>query len=57
MNPNQEDCQKTVKPWMDLFDLFGTHFSYNIKIGKRENHCIVMALPTVIHVILYPMTI
>ncbi|GIX61990.1 MAC/Perforin domain containing protein [Babesia caballi] len=35
MNPDHPDCVKHVTPWMKLFELFGTHFTYNIKIGGR----------------------
>ncbi|EKX73137.1 MAC/Perforin domain containing protein [Theileria equi strain WA] len=35
MNPENPDCRESIKPWMDLFDQFGTHFSYNIKIGGK----------------------
>ncbi|GBE62738.1 MAC Perforin domain containing protein, putative [Babesia ovata] len=35
MNPDHPDCVKNVQPWMNLFELFGTHFTYNIKIGGR----------------------
>ncbi|CDR96265.1 hypothetical protein BBBOND_0301690 [Babesia bigemina] len=35
MNPDHPDCVEHVKPWMNLFELFGTHFTYNIKIGGR----------------------
>ncbi|XP_955479.1 perforin-related protein, putative [Theileria annulata] len=31
---NSKDC-KEIKKWMDLFEQFGTHFSYNIKLGGR----------------------
>ncbi|EDO07608.2 MAC/Perforin domain family protein [Babesia bovis T2Bo] len=34
INPEYPDC-KEVKPWMQLFEMFGTHFTYNIKIGGR----------------------
>ncbi|ORM42107.1 uncharacterized protein BXIN_0687 [Babesia sp. Xinjiang] len=35
MNPDHPDCVGCVKPWMKLFEWFGTHFTYNIKIGGR----------------------
>ncbi|EAN30642.2 MAC/Perforin domain protein [Theileria parva strain Muguga] len=34
INKNNKDC-KEIKNWMELFDQFGTHFSYNIKLGGR----------------------
>ncbi|GFE52714.1 MAC Perforin domain containing protein, putative [Babesia ovis] len=35
MNPEHPDCLEHVAPWMKLFEMFGTHFSYNVKIGGR----------------------
>ncbi|UKK00989.2 hypothetical protein MACK_001802 [Theileria orientalis] len=34
VDKNSEEC-KEVKAWMDMFEQFGTHFSYDIKLGGR----------------------
>ncbi|BAM40814.1 uncharacterized protein TOT_030000076 [Theileria orientalis strain Shintoku] len=34
VDKNSDEC-KEVKAWMDMFEQFGTHFSYDIKLGGR----------------------